>query len=269
MKIKILNSVLVIFILALFSGCTKNNETAKLVVSLTDSPGDYDAVNVDIQSVQVNSNASASESDPGWTTLNTGNIGVVNLLDYTNGTEKTLSSGDFPSGRISQIRLVLGTNNSVTMGENTMDLVTPSAQQSGLKLLVNTNLNAGVTYKFTLDFDAAKSVVKTGSNKYILKPVIKVITEAESGAISGTVDPASENVAVYVISGTGSDADTVASSYAVADDNNYLISGVPEGTYRLSFDPGESSTYDTFNRDDVNVTLGEVTKEDPVTLVLK
>ena len=236
---------------------------------MTDTPGDYDAVNVDIQSVQVNSNASASESDPGWTTLNTGSIGVVNLLDYTNGTEKTLSSGDFPSGQISQIRLVLGSNNTVTMGQTTMNLETPSAQQSGLKLLVNTTLNAGVTYKFTLDFDAARSVVKTGSAKYILKPVIKVITEAESGAISGVVKPASENVAVYVISGTGDSADTVATSYAPVDDMNYLLSGVPAGTYNLAFDPGETSTYNSFTMDNVSVSLGEVTQADTVNLELK
>lgn len=268
MKKTYLKPLFILAIVGLFTSCSKDNTggTSRLIVNLTDSPGDYDSVNVDIQSVQVHSNPNASDSDNGWTTLPNSQAGAVNLLDYTNGTELTLSDSEFPTGKISQIRLVLGSDNQLYMDGNTMDLETPSAQQSGLKLLVNTTLNAGVTYKFTLDFDASKSVVKTGSGKYILKPVIKVITEAESGAISGVVNPASENVAVLVMSGP---EDTVASSYAPADASDYLVPGVPEGTYDLIFDPGETSTYAMDTLKGIQVTLGDVTEADTVELSVK
>ena len=44
-----------------------------------------------------------------------------------------------------------------------MLLTTPSAQHSGLKLNVHAELTEGITYKILLDFDAVRSVVKTGS----------------------------------------------------------------------------------------------------------
>ena len=62
-----------------------------------------------------------------------------------------------------------------------MLLTTPSAQHSGLKLNVHAELTEGITYKILLDFDAARSIVKTGSGAYNLKPVIRTITEATSG----------------------------------------------------------------------------------------
>jgi hypothetical protein len=34
-----------------------------------------------------------------------------------------------------------------------------------------------------------KSIVETGNGKYILKPVIKIYTEALSGSIQGVVQP--------------------------------------------------------------------------------
>ena len=266
MKKKYLFYSISIVLIALISACSSNNnnETSRLTVTLTDSPGDYDEVNVDIQSVQVHT-SSSSDTVNGWITLSNSNVGVVNLLNYTNGEELTLSDADFPVGNISQLRLVLGTNNTIKMNGTSFDLTTPSAQQSGLKLQVNANLKAGITYKFTLDFDASKSVVKTGNSKYILKPVIKVITNAESGAISGNVLPAEENVAVLVMSGS----DTVSSSFAPAGINEYLVSGVPTGTYDLVFDPGSSSTYDMYTQNNIAVTLGDVTRVDTVNLILK
>ncbi len=248
----------------MFSCSSNNNESSRLTVTLTDSPGDYDAVNVDIQSVQVHSSSSADTVN-GWVTLANSNVGMVNLLDYTNGHELTLSDASFPTGNISQVRLVLATDNTVSVNGNAMDLVTPSAQQSGLKLKVNADLKAGITYKFVLDFDAAKSVVKTGNGTYILKPVISVITTAESGSISGVVTPASENVAVLVMSGS----DTVATSYAPAGSDQYLVSSVPAGSYSLVFDPGSSSTYKADTLKSVAVTLGNVTQADTVNLALK
>lgn len=267
MKKKQLIYSLPIVCMAWLTGCTSNNNentTTRLTVALTDSPGDYDQVNVDVQSVQVHT-SSSSDSVKGWVTLDSSNVGVVNLLDYTNGGELTLFDGNFPTGNISQVRLVLGTNNTVKVNNTSYNLTTPSAQQSGLKLNVNTDLLAGVTYKFTLDFDASKSVVETGNSHYILKPVIKVVTDATSGAISGIVNPASENVALLVMSGS----DTVSTSYAPAGTAQYLVPGVPAGTYNLIFDPGTASTYQSDTLSNVTVSLGNVTKADTVNLTLK
>ncbi len=255
-----------VLLLLFFAGCQKDETgTARLKVTLTDLPGDYDSVNVDIQGVSVHSNENASDSDGGWTMLEGSNVGVTNLLKYTDGNVLTLADLEFPTGRISQIRLLLGDNNTVWIGDTSFDLETPSAQQSGLKLLVNETLIEGITYKFSLDFDAARSVIHTGSDKYLLKPVIKVITEALSGAISGSVTPAEENVAVIVLDG----ADTVSTTYAPAGDSVFLASGLPAGTFSVSFDPGDSSLYDGALIENVDVTVGNVTDIGSTELPLK
>jgi len=270
----LLRSILSLLIpVFLFSGCTDEDQSTRLMVTLVDSPGDYEAVNVDIQGVSVHVNADAHENEAGWVMLEGSDVGVVNLLELTDGTELTLYDSDFPTGMISQMRILLGDNNTLVIDASTDEmedydtvaLNTPSAQQSGLKLLVNTYLEDGITYNFKLDFEAAKSVIATGSGKYNLKPVIKVITTALSGAIEGEVLPAEEVVAIYALDGS----DTVGTAYTELDESDFMIPGIGEGTYTLSFDPGDSSDYQGTSLNDVNVVTGDVTDVGTVELELK
>jgi hypothetical protein len=234
--------------LVLAAACD-DDEKARIVVRLTDSPGDYQAVNVDIRDIQVS-------GDDGWQSLANVNAGVYNLLELTDGKETVLTSSEYPAGKINQIRLLLGENNTVVIDDDTLDLTTPSAQQSGLKLLHNATLTGGITYAILLDFDAARSVVKTGNEKYILKPVIKVVSEAQDGAIEGSVTPAELNVAVFAVSGM----DTVGTSYVPAGSSEFFVGGLPAGTYTVGFDPGELSGYQKAVLDNVAVELGEITQ---------
>ncbi|MGZ5283424.1 MAG: DUF4382 domain-containing protein, partial [Bacteroidia bacterium] len=168
-----------------------NNGTASypFQVRFTDAAGDYESVNIDVKSVQVHTSGNANDNDNGWTTLAT-NARIYDLVRLTNGKDTVLADATLPYGKISQIRLVLGDNNTVTVDNNTYDLKTPSAQQSGLKIKVNETLTEGVTYVLTLDFDASRSIVKKGNGDYSLKPVIRAFTTATSGAIKGNVTPA-------------------------------------------------------------------------------
>lgn len=60
----------------------------------------------------------------------------------------------------------------------TSNLITPSATKTGLKINgLNFTVEAASASAVIFDFDAAKSIVKTGSPKapkYMLKPVLKV-----------------------------------------------------------------------------------------------
>src|SRR5207344_2398898 len=102
----------------------------------------------------------------------------------------------------------------------------PSAQQSGIKLLINAELVPGIDYKIWTDFDAARSIVTTGSGKYILKPVIRVYTKAVSGSISGTVLPVEADAWIYALSGTN---DTIASARPDTLSGNFIIQGLDAG----------------------------------------
>jgi hypothetical protein len=240
-----------------FSSCDNDEKSARRIqVRLTDAPGDYEAVNIDL--LRVEAHASRGNEQNGWFELNT-NSGVYNLLDLTNGIDTLIVDDVLPEGKISQIRLVLGDNNTVVVDGVTHDLTIPSGSQSGLKLNIHEEFLEGITYKVLLDFDAAKSVVKAGaSGKYNLKPVIRTITEAQDGAIRGVVTPADAVPAVMAIQ----NEDTI-STYA-NENGEFLLMAIPEGSYNVLIQPGEE--YGSQTIANVSVLNGQVTTMDTVKL---
>jgi hypothetical protein len=238
----------------LFS-CDSNDEvttgTSILRIKLTDSPGNYKAVYVDIQEIRINA---SDEENSGWVTLDNINAGVYDLMKLTNGVDTLLGENEIPSGKISQIRLVLGDMNSVVDGEDSVGMQTPSAQQSGLKLNVHTTLEPDLTYEILLDFDAASSVVKAGnSGKYLLKPVIRTVVEQSSGSVKGSVNPASVKSAVWAILGQ----DSIGTF--TNNEGAFLIKGLDPNTYKIYIDPGTESGYLDTLISNVGVQLGIVT----------
>ncbi len=249
-----------------FLACSKNSNssssgTSSMSVYLTDDPAAYDKVYIDIQSVQVKASTDASEND--WQTLAIPRAGVYNLLNFKNGLDTLLGTIQLPAGRISQLRLVLGSNNSVVLNGISYPLTTPSAQQSGLKLLINADLIAGIDYKVWIDFDAARSIVQTGNNSYILKPVIRTFTQAQSGAIKGFVLPVAAKGWVFAIANA---TDTVSSTPADLLTGAFLLRGMPAATYKVAFH-ATAGTYRDTTYTNVAVTTGSVT--DIGTLTLK
>jgi hypothetical protein len=229
--------------------CESETKNARIQVWLTDAPGDYEEVNVEIVGVEIHQ--AGGNQGSGWMPLDT-KTGVYNLLELTNGLDTLIGELELPAGRISQIRLKLGNDNSIKVAGATFPLSTPSGQQRGLKLNVHQILQEGITYKVLLDFDAARSIVNQGNGGYALKPVIRTITEAQSGAIKGSVEPPAATPAVYAISGT----DTVGTTYA-DESGMFLLRGIPAGTYTVVFLPNEN--YSMTSKQGVGVTTGSVT----------
>ncbi|HQI45420.1 MAG TPA: DUF4382 domain-containing protein, partial [Bacteroidales bacterium] len=107
-----------------YSSCKKDqNVTTPVKVRLTDAPGNFQQVNVEILGVEFKINKDTEVN------LNI-NQGIYNLLDYTNGLDTLIAYADVPSGKLSQIRLILGTNNTVMVDSVIYPLSTPSAMQS-------------------------------------------------------------------------------------------------------------------------------------------
>jgi len=162
-----------------FNSCKDDSEsdegTANFRVSMTNTvtaTREYSEVNIDLQKISINVSSDTNASS-GWVDLET-NQGIYNLLDFTSGNDTILAFDSvLVVQTISQIRLLLGDNNTVVDGGESYDLKTPSGQTSGLKIPVNVTLLPGFSYIVELDFDPDQSVVKTGNGKYNLKPVIK------------------------------------------------------------------------------------------------
>ncbi|MDR6944092.1 DUF4382 domain-containing protein [Mucilaginibacter pocheonensis] len=238
-----------------FTSCkkdsNKSSSQAHVTVKLTDAPGAYDAVILNIKQVVILSSGGDKTVDV--------NSGPIDILRFRQGRDTVLAGVDVPAGRLQEVRLVLNnTGNRVVINGISYDLNTPSGQTSGVKLKVQDNLTGGVEYTLLLDFDAAQSIVVTGNGKYNLKPVIRAIPQAVSGALTGSVSPIGSYPKVYAIMGT----DTVGT---IADVNGkFYFPGLPAGTYRINFVP--VSPYAVKSIDGIVVTNGAVKDMGTVTI---
>ena len=179
-------------------------------VHLTDAPScGYDHVFITVDHVEISFNGN------GWTTIpvNSAVAQPIDLLSLANGVMLTLGEAPLPAGTYQQVRLVLKANTGVappfanslvfTGSSTPVALTTPSAQQSGYKILGPLTVPAGTSADLVLDFDACKSIVVAGaSGKYLLKPVVTATAQAVSGTISGFALPGSQVSAYAQPAGT-------------------------------------------------------------------
>ena len=203
------------FLLTVVAGCGSDGggstQPGVLGVSMTDAPAcGFDEVNVTVSKVRVHQSSSASENAAGWTDITLTPARKINLLTLNDPTPPNFaleSLGETPLevGHYTQLRLVLVPNsgsppfaNSVVLSaqpNNEIALETPSAVQSGIKLIHQFNVGSGQRVDLLLDFDACKSIVTHNNRTYKLKPVIKVIPFVLNG-IEGFVDKTLPNVIV-------------------------------------------------------------------------
>lgn len=158
-------------LVAFMWGCKKSNPDGYMKVMLTDAPGDYLHVNVDIQKVEVH-----YANGNNWVTLTMGSQHIFDLLALQNNVTAVLAQNtQVPAGKVSQMRLYLGTNNTVVLSSDssTHPLTIPSAVQSGIKINVDATIPSNQTVVITLDYDADKSINKNGNGEYIMNPVIQ------------------------------------------------------------------------------------------------
>lgn len=243
---------------ALLVSCNDNDDsqvagTSKITVRMTDGPGDYDEVNVEVIDVKIKSSSDSGEG--GWVSIGPINPGIYNLLDLTGGVNVILADTLVPSGYLGQMRLILGDENTVVKDGVTYPLHTPSAQQSGLKLQINQTLEPDFTYNFLLDFDVHNSVVVEagGSGNYNLHPVIRVTTEVNSGAIKGMVEPMDvQTLASVQVNG-------VAVSAYTDEFGVFQLNGIPSGTYTVTLTPDPASGHAVLVVDNVVVVNGQIT----------
>ncbi|WP_029033060.1 DUF4382 domain-containing protein [Salinimicrobium terrae] len=255
---------LFLFLFALVSGlvsCSSDDNSggteegmARVAVKLTDAPGDYEHVLVEVEDVMIKTTAEGSEEED-WTSLEGVNTGVIDLLSLTGGVTELLVDTEIEAGYLHQIRLVLGDNNTIVVVdeeqvEHKYALETPSAQQSGLKVMVDQELEANAEYTFILDFDVDKSVKNIAGEGYKLHPVIRVAAEANTGSIVGKVHPTTEQVLVTAESGSLN-----ASTYTDAN-GNFQIHGLPAGTYRVTATPASGLGLDIAVVNNVVVAAG-------------
>jgi len=256
-------AALMVFGMVAFAGCSTDSTPGMgtLEVKLHDAPADYEEVNVFIERVEVNN---SEDDESGWQVVSEPNQ-QFNLLELTNGVFETIGEVELEEGFYPQIRLILSRDdNNVVIDGETHDLFIPSGAQTGVKLNVDAEINEGIVYTLLLDFDALRSVHKTGQSPaidYILRPVIRASNEALTGNIEGVVEPVESRAAVFAIAGE----DTLSSTYADEESGYFILVGLEEDTYSVSVNPREEGYEETII-EDVSVTVGESTDLETIEL---
>ena len=238
---------------------TAGENTARLSVSMTDAPGDFDAVFIDVQDVMIRTDMDGTEEE-GWESLGDVETGRYDLLELTGGVSQVLADVEVEAGYLGQIRLVLGDDNAVVVDGEEIAIAVPSAQQSGLKLQVDQELEAGEQYAFLLDFDVEESIVRQGNGGFSLKPVIRVSAQADAGAIEGEVHPSDTRSLVRA-----QNASTTISAYTDTE-GNFKLHGVPAGTYKVTVIPDVASNLPTIEKDNVVVEANGTTNLETIFL---
>ncbi|MDU0370588.1 DUF4382 domain-containing protein [Hymenobacter endophyticus] len=255
-----------------FASCSKDNDSSdssKLEVRLIDAPGDFRAVVLDVRQIEVHTKEASSTE--GWYTLPF-QTQAINVMEYVNGKSALLTNTDFSPGTLTEVRLLLGPDNYVIGRDGQRyDLKTPSGQSSGVKLkLDNVTLRDRETYQLLLDFDVAKSIVERGNwkpnndkkERYLLKPVIRVVAQDIRGGLRGTVTPTAALPQILAIRSSITVADTFSTSADAA--GSFQLGGLPSGTYRVEFYPSTNApsgqaAYKNIIRNNITVVNDQTT----------
>jgi hypothetical protein len=213
-----------------FTSCDKqtgNSNEAGITIKMTDAPGDYAALNVEIERVEIYSESS------GWVELSNESQ-IVNVLELTNGVETTLAtSTQLEAGLYTQVAVYFGSENSIQVQSNGEYASLEVGGEGMIVSDIHAEVSASAATEVLLDFNVAESV-ELVNGEFVLNPVVETIADAETG-IHGQVE--AEGLAHVTLTGAGGSfsAYTDASGF-------FLIRGMAEGSYTLEIEAqGESS----------------------------
>lgn len=160
-----------IFILALafFLYACKQAEYGSVNVNLKDGPAQYQEINIDIEKVEV---LITGIKEKGWYELKT-QKGIYDILSFKDVSLLLASHYHLPVGRISQVRMTLGNNNTIKNDDVHYPLLLDHGPGEKFTFLLpaenmiieNNMLN------LLIDIDSERSVLRTGVEKFRFEPV--------------------------------------------------------------------------------------------------
>lgn len=247
------------------------NDTGQLSLGVTDAPVD-DASSVVVQFSGVAFKRAGASAE------RVQNLSPsprqLDLLQYQGGRAALLLDGvTLPAGDYEWIRLIIDNEPAVRdsyvvlTGGQECELRVPSGAESGLKLNRGFTLPADGSVALTIDFDLRKSLhappgqqgsAEACTQGYLLRPTLRIVADAEVGAIAGHVDSALVTDGclpkVYVFSGSGvtpddieeasgTDADPLVVASVTVENGStaypYRAAFLPPGPYTIAFTCGD------------------------------
>lgn len=233
-----------------FTACKKDNNddggdapAQTFKVRMTDGPGDFVQLNVEVSSVDV-----YHEGD-GWVNLSS-ETQSMNVLSLTNGSEMQLANKtNLSAGVYTKLRITFASNATVQLvgGSSALTLSWTGGTQQ-VEININEQVSTSAGANLLVDFNVAESISEV-AGVYYINPMITVIEDENTG-VNGQVQGAS-SVMVKLENNQHS-----YTTYVNAQ-GSFLLRGVEPGTYTAYF--WASGSLQAHEEDNVQVTEGDIT----------
>ena len=216
---------------------------------LTDGPGSYDNVFIDIKSLQIvidtaregsrkrdtcnwdhigSHRESRRDSGLVWTTIPI-KAGVYDILKFRNGLDTLFASANVPKGSVRLVRIEFGANNSVVKDSVTHPLnLSPNLPNFIVIKLKGHEFEefASRRHRLWLDFDVSRSIIEVNGRFYLI-PVMHTFVEKNTASVAGKVKPRDAKAVITLFNNT----DT---AYALPNkEGEFKMRGLKDGTYKL------------------------------------
>ena len=216
---------------------------------LTDGPGSYDNVFIDIKSLQIvidtakegsrkrdtcnwdhigSHRESRKDSGLVWTTIPI-KAGVYDILKFRNGLDTLFASANVPKGSVRLVRIEFGTNNSVVKDSVNYPLnLSPNLPNFIVIKLKGHEFEefASRRHRLWLDFDVSRSIIEANGRFYLI-PVMHTFVEKNTASVAGKVKPRDAKAVITLFNNT----DT---AYALPNkEGEFKMRGLKDGTYKL------------------------------------
>jgi hypothetical protein len=228
------------------AGASASTDSQNVSMFLTDGPGLFNAVNLDISSLEVLVDTSTNtrrhdgcdwdhigdhgpkpDSSLVWQNLGI-SAGIYDILSLRNGIDTLLVQANIPKGSIRLIRINLGTNSTVTKDSVTYPLQIPPGAPAYILIKLRGDEWENYShnhFRLWLDFDIQRSIIQVSSTTFYLRPFINCFIDKNTGSIHGVVLPHDARTLVTVSSAT----DT---AYAIPGrDGEFKVRGLKDGNY--------------------------------------
>lgn len=275
----------VFFMIALvFSACQKsgirNQESQPVAIYLTDHPGEFENVFLDITKVEakVDSSKRCKEDDRGdkpgdfdhdnddhqkgrdeygeWQTLSF-RAGSYDVLTLRNGVDTLLATGTVP-GTLRKIRITVSAVRVVKNGVTyPVELVSGTGNYLYVHIRKEHMRDSSGVRKLHIDFDVARSIVEV-NGRFFLRPVLRPFSDHTSGTVEGVVMPLDAKATVKLFNAT----DTATA--IPGREGKYKIRGLAEGTYSVLVT--SANGYKDATLSNISVVKGRETKIPLITL---
>ncbi|MBS1947925.1 MAG: DUF4382 domain-containing protein [Bacteroidetes bacterium] len=185
---------------------------------------------------------------------------TYDLLKLRNGADTLIANSYASEGKITKVRITLGTNNTVwTDSAHSFPLVLCDNEPYVYVKIKSNSIDTlpGGKLRLRIDFDVAKSI-DLENGVYCFEPKLKSYSDGTTGKIEGVVQPVKAFPLVKVFN-------TTDTAYAIPEeDGEYKVKGLKPASYSVQFKA--TAPYKDTTINNVQVAAGQDTKLPMITL---